>query len=54
MAQSMSTMSDWIEQGRIHYREQCIEGLKQAPEALIGLLKGRSFGKVVIRVGADH
>mgnify|MGYP001223023337 CR=1 FL=1 len=54
MAQSMSTMSDWIEQGRIHYHEQCIEGLEQAPEALIGLLKSRNFGKVVIRIGADH
>ncbi|PLN43018.1 NADP-dependent oxidoreductase, partial [Klebsiella pneumoniae] len=37
----------------IKYREQLIDGLDQAPQALIGLLKGENFGKVVIRVAAD-
>ncbi|MFO5884350.1 hypothetical protein, partial [Acinetobacter baumannii] len=32
---------------------QLIDGLDQAPQALIGLLKGENFGKVVIRVAAD-
>ncbi|MCP6002770.1 NADP-dependent oxidoreductase, partial [Klebsiella pneumoniae] len=43
----------WVQEGKIKYREQLIDGLDQAPQALIGLLKGENFGKVVIRVAAD-
>ncbi|VEB99782.1 Putative oxidoreductase YncB [Klebsiella pneumoniae] len=46
-------MGRWVQEGKIKYREQLIEGLDQAPQALIGLLKGENFGKVVIRVAAD-
>ena len=44
-------MTQWIESGRIKYREEIIDGLENAPAALIGLLKGENFGKRVIRVG---
>lgn len=44
-------MSDWIEAGKIKYREEVIDGLENAPEAFIGLLRGDNFGKRVIRVG---
>lgn len=43
-------MSQWIREGKIHYREDVIEGLERAPLALIGLLRGDNFGKVVIKV----
>jgi NADPH-dependent curcumin reductase CurA len=46
-------MGRWVQEGKIKYREQLIDGLEQAPQALIGLLKGENFGKVVIRVSAD-
>ncbi|MFX2591137.1 NADP-dependent oxidoreductase, partial [Enterobacter roggenkampii] len=36
------------------YRKQVREGLKNAPEALIGLVEGRNFGKVVIRVASEN
>ncbi len=44
-------MQDWVESGRIKYREEVIDGLENAPEAFIGLLNGENFGKRVIRVG---
>ena len=44
-------MGGWIEAGRIHYREEMIEGLEQAPSAFIGLLRGEAFGKRVVHVG---
>lgn len=44
-------MSGWIAEGRVRYREDTVEGLEQAPEAFIGLLEGRNFGKLVVRVG---
>jgi NADPH-dependent curcumin reductase len=34
----------------IKYREDVVEGLKNAPRALIGLLRGKNFGKLLVRV----
>lgn len=48
-----SAMSKWIRDGSIKYREQISDGLEHAPEAFFGLLKGKNFGKVVIRVASD-
>ncbi|WP_127902565.1 NADP-dependent oxidoreductase [Solirhodobacter olei] len=45
-----STVGAWVRQGRIHYREEVIDGLEQAPSAFIGLLRGEAFGKRVIRL----
>lgn len=46
-------MGDWLQSGKIKYREEIIDGLENAPQAFIGLLKGENFGKRVIRVGHD-
>lgn len=40
----------WLKAGRIAHREQIVEGLEAAPEAFIGMLKGRNFGKLIVRV----
>ena len=45
-------MIDWIKQGRIRYREDIVDGLDAAPEAFIGLLRGKNFGKLLVRVGS--
>jgi len=42
-----------VRDGRIRYREDRVDGLENAPAALIGLLEGRNFGKVIVRVGAE-
>jgi NADPH-dependent curcumin reductase len=46
-------MSEWIAAGRVKVREHVVDGLENAPGALIGLLQGRNFGKVVVCVGGD-
>jgi NADPH-dependent curcumin reductase len=43
-------MSSWLWEGRIKYREDIVDGLENAPEAFIGLLEGKNFGKLIIRV----
>src|SRR4030095_13747974 len=40
-----------IADGRIRYREDFVNGLENAPEAFIGMLEGRNFGKLIVRVG---
>jgi NADPH-dependent curcumin reductase CurA len=44
-------MSGWLKAGKIHYREQIVDGLEQAPSTFMGMLNGDNFGKCVIRVG---
>jgi NADPH-dependent curcumin reductase CurA len=39
-----------VESGRIRYREDIVDGLENAPAAFMGMLEGRNFGKVVVRV----
>jgi NADPH-dependent curcumin reductase len=39
-----------IAEGRIRYREDIVDGLERAPEAFIGLLDGKNFGKLIVRV----
>jgi hypothetical protein len=45
-----TAMRAWVDEGRITFREDIIDGLEHAPEAFIGLLEGRNFGKLVVRV----
>jgi NADPH-dependent curcumin reductase len=40
-----------VASGRVRYREDIVEGLEAAPEAFIGMLSGRNFGKLLVRVG---
>jgi NADPH-dependent curcumin reductase CurA len=46
-------MSGWVADGSVRYREDVVDGLENAPEAFRGLLAGRNFGKLLIRVGED-
>ena len=46
-------MSQWLEAGKIQYREDRIEGLEKTVDSFIGLLEGKNFGKLVVRVGPD-
>jgi NADPH-dependent curcumin reductase CurA len=39
-----------IADGRIRYREDIVDSLDKAPEAFIGMLDGRNFGKLIVRV----
>ena len=53
-------MEDWpgalrelgslVAAGQLKYRESVAEGLASAPEAFLGMLKGRNFGKQLVRL----
>ncbi len=43
-------MAAWLAGGQIRSREDIVEGLERAPQALIGLLQGENFGKRVVHV----
>ncbi|MFC5436023.1 NADP-dependent oxidoreductase [Rhodanobacter umsongensis] len=43
-------MQAWLDAGQLKLREDRVDGLENAAEAFIGLLEGRNFGKLVVRV----
>jgi len=51
-ADFLRDVSAWLRDGRIKYREDVVDGLEAAPRALIGLLRGENFGKLLVRVAA--
>lgn len=45
-------MGEWVAQGKVKIREDVVEGLENAPQAFMGMLKGKNFGKVVVRIAS--
>ena len=45
-----SEMKGWIEDGLVKWEETIVDGLDQAPEALIGLFTGANMGKMVVKI----
>lgn len=52
-AEFAEQMVEWVGDAKILYKEDRVEGLENAPDAFIGLLQGKNFGKVVVRVDPD-
>lgn len=46
-------MSEWLKEGKIKFREDIVDGLENAPHAFNGLLEGKNFGKLVVRVAPN-
>jgi hypothetical protein len=53
LAEWRALAAPWVADGSLVYREDVVDGLDSAPEALIGILGGRNFGKLLVRVGDD-
>jgi hypothetical protein len=48
--EAITQLSAWSREGRIKYREDIVDGLENAPRALIRLLTGENFGKQLVRI----
>jgi NADPH-dependent curcumin reductase CurA len=48
--QALTELGQLVGSGRFRPRESIAEGLASAPEAFLGLLKGRNFGKQLVRL----
>jgi NADPH-dependent curcumin reductase len=49
-ADFLTDMTGWVAAGKVKYKEDITEGLEQAPEAFVGMLRGANFGKTIIQV----
>ena len=52
-AKATRALQSWVASGQIKVTEDIVDGLENAPGALIGLLNGDNRGKRMVRVGAD-
>jgi hypothetical protein len=46
-------IAKWLKEGKLKVADDIVEGLENAPRALIGLLAGKNRGKRMVRVAAD-
>jgi NADPH-dependent curcumin reductase len=50
---AIAELAGWLREGKIKYRESVADGLEAAPEAFIGMLKGKNLGKQIVRVRSE-
>jgi NADPH-dependent curcumin reductase CurA len=46
-------LAAWLRAGHLRYREDVLEGIEAAPDAIAGLYRGENLGKRVIRLALD-
>ena len=51
--QFLADMRKWMAEGRMKYSETIMDGIEQAPAALIGLLQGQNTGKMLVKLADD-
>ena len=47
---ALKELGDLVASGKLKYRETVAHGIEAAPEAFLGLLKGRNFGKQLVKL----
>ena len=52
-AEYLAMAAPLVRSGQLKYREDIVEGIDNAPPAFIGLLQGKNFGKLIIKLGDD-
>ena len=50
-AEALRGLSEHLAAGRLRYRESIVEGLDNAPRALMNLFRGENFGKQLVKLG---
>jgi len=50
----LADCTTWVREGRLKFREDIVDGLDNAPTAFIGLLEGKNFGKMLVRVAPER
>ncbi|MEJ7670785.1 MAG: zinc-binding dehydrogenase [Casimicrobiaceae bacterium] len=48
--EAVTRLAFWIRSGQLRYREEILEGIEQAPDAIAGQYRGENMGKRVIRI----
>jgi len=47
--EGLAQLAQWLNEGKLHYRETVLDGFERLPEALIGLFEGLNEGKMLVK-----
>ncbi|MGO8995624.1 MAG: NADP-dependent oxidoreductase [Polyangiaceae bacterium] len=48
--EALGALGGWVAEGKLKYRETVAEGIRSAPKAFLGMLKGENLGKQLVKV----
>ncbi|MDX2462887.1 MAG: NADP-dependent oxidoreductase [Porticoccus sp.] len=48
--EAVTALTQWVGDGLINYREDILQGIEQAPDAIAGLYRGENLGKRLIQI----
>ncbi|MFZ0623643.1 MAG: NADP-dependent oxidoreductase, partial [Pseudolabrys sp.] len=48
--EAVARLADWVRDGRLHYREDLVDGIENCPGAIAELYRGENLGKRLIRL----
>ncbi|MDT2046279.1 NADP-dependent oxidoreductase [Priestia aryabhattai] len=48
--EGIQQLGEWVQQGKLKYRENIVEGFENVPEAFLGLFSGANLGKQLVKV----
>jgi NADPH-dependent curcumin reductase CurA len=46
----IETVAPWVRDGTLRYRETIVDGLRNAPDAFLGVLRGDNTGKMLVNL----
>jgi hypothetical protein len=46
-------MRAWLKAGKIKWRETVLDGIGEAPHAMVGLMQGENIGKMLVRLAPE-
>ena len=52
--EALAELTPWVQSGRIRFREDIMDGIEHAPDAIAGLYRGDNLGKRLIRIAPEH
>jgi NADPH:quinone reductase len=54
MKSAQNRMAEWLNSGKLKYRETIVKGIENAPKAFIGLLRGENIGKQLVQLADEN
>lgn len=51
--EALEDLGQWVREGRLHYREDILTGLEEAPGSIAGLYRGDNLGKRLVKIAHE-